>query len=100
MEPKSLDPFYELGKLYMAQQDWPRARQALEHVVELNPQFQPAHYQLSHVYAHLGLNAKAAQQVQQTRTLVDAQRDEALRKQRERAASFQPNTSEAPSPQP
>ncbi len=100
LEPKSLDPFYELGKLYMAQQDWSRARQALEHVVQLNPQFQPAHYQLSHVYARLGLNAEAAQEVQQTRTLVDAQRDEALRKQRERAASFQPNSSEAPSPQP
>jgi tetratricopeptide (TPR) repeat protein len=100
LEPKSFDPFYELGKLYMSQQDWPRARQALEYVVGLNPKFQPAHYQLSHVYGHLGLKAKAAEEEQRTRMLVDSQRDEAVRKQRERAVSFQPNTSEAPSPQP
>src|ERR1019366_691410 len=37
LEPNSPDPFYELGKLYGAQQNWPQARQALEHVIELNP---------------------------------------------------------------
>jgi tetratricopeptide (TPR) repeat protein len=100
LEPKSPDPFFELGKLYMNRQDWPQARQALEHVVALNPQFQPAHFQLSHVYARLGLSAKAAEEAQQTRTLVDAQREEALRKQRERASSFQPNDSKLPSAQP
>ena len=100
LQPRSPDPLFELGKLYIAGKDWPRARQALENVVELNPQFQPAHYQLSHVYAHLGLNTKAAQEAQKTRTLVDAQRDEALRKQRERAASFQPQTSSMLSQQP
>jgi hypothetical protein len=72
----------------------------MEHVVELNPQFQPAHYQLSHVYAHLGLNAEAAEEARQTRALVNTQRDEALRKQRERGASFQPQASATPSPQP
>lgn len=90
LEPKSLNPFFELGKLFVAQQDWPRAQQVLEHVTELNPQFQPAHFQLSRVYAHLGLSSKSAQEAQLTRALVDAQRDEALRKLRERAASFQP----------
>jgi tetratricopeptide (TPR) repeat protein len=90
LEPKSLDPSYELAKIYLARQDWARARQYLEYVVELSPQFQPAHYQLSHVYAHLGLDEKAAQEVEQTRILVNKQREEALRKQRERAASFQP----------
>jgi tetratricopeptide (TPR) repeat protein len=100
LEPKSLDPSYELGKIYLARQDWALARQALEHVVELNSQFQPAHYQLSHVYAHLGLNEKAAQEVEQTRVLVNAQREEALRKQHERAASFQPESPHAPISQP
>jgi tetratricopeptide (TPR) repeat protein len=100
LEPKSLDPFYELGKLYVSQQNWPQARQALEHVIELNPRFVPAHYQLSRVYAHLGLSSRAEQEAQQTHTLVDTQRDEALRKQRERAASFQPRTPATPSPLP
>ena len=90
LEPNSPDPLYELGKLYESQQNWPQAQQALERVIALNPQFAPAHYQLSQIYAHLGLKQRAEQEAQQTHTLVDAQRDEALRKQRERAASFQP----------
>jgi len=98
LEPKSQDPFYELGKLYGSQQNWPQARQALERVIVLNPQFVPAHYQLSRIYAHLGLNSKAEEEARLTHTLVDAQRDEALRKQRERAASFQPQPTITPSP--
>jgi tetratricopeptide (TPR) repeat protein len=98
LEPKSQDPLYELGKLYGARQDWPHARQALERVVKLNPQFAPAHYQLSRIYAHLGLNSRAKEEARQTHTLVDAQRNEALLKQRERAASFQPQPFATPSP--
>jgi len=100
LEPKSPDPLYELGKLYEAQLNWPQARQALERVIALDPQFAPAHYQISRVYAHLGLNQRAEQEAQQTHTLVDAQRDEALRKQRERAASFQPHLLATAAPTP
>jgi tetratricopeptide (TPR) repeat protein len=92
LEPNSSDPFYELGKLYNSHQDWPRARRALEHVIALNPQFAPAHYQLSRVYAHLGLSSQSEQEAKQTHALVDAQREEALHKQRERGVSFQPQT--------
>jgi tetratricopeptide (TPR) repeat protein len=95
LEPKSPDPLFELGKLYGSKQDWTRARQAFEHVIQLNPDFAPAHYQLSQVYAHLGLHAAAAQEAQQTHTLVDAQRGDALRKQRERAGNFQPQPAAA-----
>ena len=100
LQPQSPDPLFELGKLFSAQQDWTRARQTLEKVIELDPQFQPAHYQLSHVYGHLGLSKEAAQEAQKTRTLVDAQRNDALRNQRERAGSFQPQNSSTPSTQP
>jgi len=100
LEPESPDPWYELGKLQESRQDWPQARQAFEHVVALNPQFAPAHYRLSRIYAHLDLNQKAAQEAQQTHTLVDRQREEALRKQRERAASFQPQPPATTSPLP
>jgi tetratricopeptide (TPR) repeat protein len=98
LQPNSIDPFYELSKLYVAQKNWPQARQALEHVIALNPQFVPAHYQLSRIYAHLGLSAKAEQEALQTRALIDEQREQALRKQRERGASFQPQTSQTPTP--
>jgi tetratricopeptide (TPR) repeat protein len=90
LEPKSPDPLYELGKLYESQENWLQARRVLENAIALNPQLAPAHYRLGQVYAHMGQNAKAEQEAQQTHTLVDTQRDEALHKQRERAASFQP----------
>jgi protein O-GlcNAc transferase len=98
LQPSSPDPFFELGKLYSSQQNWPQARQSLERVVELNPKFIPAHYQLSHVYAHLGLNSKAEAEAQQSHALLDAQREQALRQQRERGASFQPHPADSPSP--
>jgi tetratricopeptide (TPR) repeat protein len=97
LEPKSPDPFFELGKLYGSKQDWPQARKAFENVIELNPQFAPAHYQLSQVYEHLGLRTAAEQEAQKTHSLVNAQRDEAFLKQRERAGSFQPQTLAPPS---
>ena len=96
LEPDSPDPFYELGKIRVAQEDWPLARHAFEHVVKLDPSLASAHYQLSRVYGHLGLNAKAQQEAQQTHSLIDSQRKEALQRQRERG-SFQPLASEAQS---
>ena len=96
LEPKSPDPFFELGKIYASKQDWPNARKTFEHVVELKPQFAAAHYQLSQIYAHLGLHAEAQAQAQQTKTLVNTRHEEVLRKQRERAGSFQPQAAETP----
>jgi tetratricopeptide (TPR) repeat protein len=98
LEPSSPDPSFELGKIYASKQDWPDARKAFEHVVALNPKFAAAHYQLSQVYARLGLHAESQQEAQQTKTLVNSQRDEALRQQRERAGSFQQQPAAAPSP--
>ena len=98
LEPKSPDPIFELGKLYASQQDWPKARDAFIHVVELNSQFASAHYQLSQVYARLGLGSKAEEEAHLTHTLMEAQRDEALKEQRKRGASFQPQAAGAPAP--
>ncbi len=100
LEPTSPDPSFELGKIYASKQDWPDARKAFQHVVELNPQFEAAHYQLSQVYAHLGLHAEAQQEAQQAKTLLTTQREEALRKQREQAGSFQPQPPATTSPLP
>jgi tetratricopeptide (TPR) repeat protein len=98
LEPRSPDPSFELGKIYASKQDWPDARKAFEHVVELNPQLAPAHYQLSQVYAHLGLHTDAQREAQQTKTIVNTQREETLRKQRQRAGTFQPQTAATSSP--
>ena len=100
LEPYSPDAFFELGKVYISQNNWAQARQTFEHLVAMDPQFVPAHYRLSSVYAHLGLDSKAELEAQQTHALVDTQRDQALRKQREREASFQPKSAATPSPLP
>jgi tetratricopeptide (TPR) repeat protein len=97
LQPQSPGPFFELGELYETQQNWDQARGDLERVVALSPKSAPAHYQLSRVYARLGMKAKAEQEAQQTRVLIDEQRDEVLRRQRERGASFQPQVSSIPS---
>jgi protein O-GlcNAc transferase len=98
LQPSSPDPVFELGKLYASQQDWAHARQAFEHAIELNPNFMPAHYQLVHVYTHLGLPSLASREVQQTNSLLVAQREEVLRRQREQSASFQPQSAATSSP--
>jgi tetratricopeptide (TPR) repeat protein len=98
LDPRSPDPWFELGKIYVSKQNWPDARKAFEHVVGLSPQFAAAHYQLSQVYAHLGLHAESQQEAQQTKTLMNTQREEVLRKQREREGRFQPQTAAAPAP--
>ncbi len=98
LEPNSPDPYFELGKLYESLDKWHEARSEFEHVIELNPQLGAAHFQLSRVYGHLGLKAQADQEAQETRTLVEAQRTAALRRQRERATSFQPQTTAPSSP--
>jgi tetratricopeptide (TPR) repeat protein len=100
LEPNSPDPSLELGKLYASREEWPEARLAFEHVIELNPQFAAGHYQLRRVYEHLGLRDKAEQEAQQTQALISKQREDTLRKQRERGGSFQPQTSVATSNQP
>jgi tetratricopeptide (TPR) repeat protein len=93
LEPNSPDPSFELGKVYASKEEWPEARVAFEHVVELNPQFVAGHYQLRRAYEHLGLRDKAAQEAQQSQALMSQQREDSLRKQREQGVSFQPQTS-------
>jgi tetratricopeptide (TPR) repeat protein len=88
LEPGEADPQFELGKLYVSQEDWPEARQAFERVIAIRPQFAPAHYQLSRVCTRLGISAEAAHEAQLAHTLVDAQRDQAFRNQRARGGSF------------
>jgi protein O-GlcNAc transferase len=90
LDPHSPDPQFELGKLFESQQDWANARLAFAHVITLRPDFAPAHYQLSHVYARLGLRTEAQKEAELTSSLVEAQRDRALRDQRARAGSFKP----------
>lgn len=96
LEPNSPDPLYELGKLRVARQEWPQAREALERAIALNPAIVSAHYQLSSVYVRLGMKEKAEEEARQTHTLVESQREAALRRQRERGGSFQPQNAAEP----
>jgi tetratricopeptide (TPR) repeat protein len=99
LDPRSPDPQFELGKLFESQQDWERAQQAFERVIALRPEFSPAHYQLSRIYARLGLRAEAAKESELTSSLVESQRDQAFRDQRARAGSFRATTAGSPAEQ-
>jgi tetratricopeptide (TPR) repeat protein len=78
--------------LFESRQDWQEARKAFEQVIALRPEFAPAHYQLSRIYARLGLRAEAEKESELTSSLVEAQRDQAFRDQRVRAGSFKAST--------
>jgi protein O-GlcNAc transferase len=88
LDPRSPDPQFELGKLFESQQDWEKARLAFKRVVALRPQFAPAHYQLSRVYARMGLHSEASAEAKLTSSIVESQRDQAFRDQRARAGGF------------
>jgi protein O-GlcNAc transferase len=89
LAPQSPDPPFELGKIYAQDEKWQEARIEMEHVIGLNPQFIPAHFQLTTIYNHLGLVELGRQESQRTHDLIDKQRDEVLEKQRQRAKSLQ-----------
>ena len=96
LDPRSPDPQFELGKLFESQQDWANARQAFEHVIALRQDFAPAHYQLSRVDSRLGLHEEAQKEAERTTSLLQSQRDQALRDQRARAGNFKPSSAAAP----
>ena len=98
LQPDSPDPYFELGKLYESRENWQKAKEAFERAIALNPNFVPAHYQLSRVDSHLGLGSQAAQQAELTRTLMNQQRATALRGQRERDDTFKSAGTDAAAP--
>lgn len=88
MRPGIVEPYYQLGKLYMEAGNWDQARIELEQVVSLNPSHAQAHYQLSRVYARLGDMKKAREMQADASQLLRTQQLAALNAQRARLSVF------------
>ena len=89
LRPDVVESHYQLGKLYTQTDRLPQARGEFERVIALAPANSNAHYQLSKLYAKLGETQKAAEMADETRRLMQSQRETALAKQKARISAFQ-----------
>jgi tetratricopeptide (TPR) repeat protein len=89
LNPELAEPHDELGKLYFKSGLIQPAMSEFERVLELDPQQANAHYQLSRIYARLGDTAKSNEMANETRLLLQKQREEGLRAQAARFSGFQ-----------
>jgi tetratricopeptide (TPR) repeat protein len=89
LNPDMSESHYELGRLYFESGLILPAKGEFERVLLLAPQHANAHYQLSRVYARLGDNADSRAMAEQTRQLLQKQREEALEAQKTRFGGFQ-----------
>jgi tetratricopeptide (TPR) repeat protein len=90
LRPEVVEPHSQLGKLYFQTNRLPEAQSEFEKVIALAPSNSNAHYQLSKIYARLGDTRKSAQMAEDTRRLMQSQREAALRLQKSRLGEFQP----------
>jgi tetratricopeptide (TPR) repeat protein len=89
LNPETSESHYELGRLYFESGLMQPAKSEFERVLQLAPQHANAHYQLSRVYMRLGDNADSRAMAEQTRRLLQKQREEALEAQKARFGGFQ-----------
>jgi tetratricopeptide (TPR) repeat protein len=88
LNPEASEPHYELGRLYFESGLIQPAKSEFERVLQLAPQHPNAHYQLSRVYARLGDSADSRAMAEQTRQLLQKQREAALEAQKARFGDF------------
>lgn len=89
LNPNVVESHYQLGKLYLRTNRLPQAKSEFERVLILAPANSNAHYQLSKLYARLGDTQKANQMAEETRRLMQSQREAALSRQKSGLTSFQ-----------
>jgi tetratricopeptide (TPR) repeat protein len=92
LRPEVVESHYQLGKLYFETNRLHDAQSEFERVIALAPGNSNAHYQLSKIYARLGDTQKAAEMATETKRLMQTQRKNALRLQKDRLSEFQPPT--------
>ena len=89
LRPDVVESHYQLGKLYTQTDRLAQAKSEFERVIALAPTNSNAHYQLSKLYAKLGETQKAAEMADETKRLMQTQREAALTKQKSRLSAFQ-----------
>ena len=83
VEPAFWPAWFELHKIFQAQENLKEAAAALEKTIELKPDHAPAHYSLAQVYARMGETAKSIQQRKLHHQLMIREREEAERRRQE-----------------
>jgi predicted Zn-dependent protease len=90
LRPDVVESHSQLGKLYFQTNRISEAQAEFERVIALTPANSNAHYQLSKIYARLGDTKRSAQMADETKRLMQTQRETALRVQKSRLNDFQP----------
>ena len=75
LNPDVVEPHYQLGILYMKQQQWSPAKEEFDQVLRIDPHHAGAYYQLSRVYQRLGQVEKARATAKQAAELNRSQHE-------------------------
>lgn len=65
LDPKSVESYYELGRIYYDEGSYTKAVQALEEAAALNPSFVKVHHNLGLAYAAVSENEKAVREFEE-----------------------------------
>jgi Flp pilus assembly protein TadD len=90
LNPEVIEPHYQLGLSYMKQDQWKKAQEEFESVLRIDQSHAAAYYQLSRIYARMGDKQKAQQLAFKSRQLTRTQQDEAIKAEKSRLNSYQP----------
>jgi Flp pilus assembly protein TadD len=90
LNPEVMEPHYQLGLIYLKQEQLRKAQKEFESVLRLDQSHAAAYYQLSRIYARMGDKEKAQQMAVKSRQLTKTQEDEAIRTEKSRLSSYQP----------
>ena len=84
LDPNFSPAYLQLGIVYTAAQDFPKALVALKKAAELDAKSEQAHYRLAQVYRHLGQNANAQREMQAYQQSAREHEEELAREQHSR----------------
>jgi tetratricopeptide (TPR) repeat protein len=83
LDPKLPDAYLELGIIYSARKDFPRAIAAFEKSIAFDPRLEEAHYRLAQTYARTGENQKAQKEFEIHHQLAEESAQQVERERRE-----------------
>ena len=83
LDPKMPDALLQLGIIYSARKDFPRAIAAFEQAIAIDPRLEEAHYRLAQAYTRTGENQKAQKEFATHHQLVQESSEQTERERRE-----------------
>ena len=83
LNPAIADAHLQLGIIYSARKDFPKAIGAFEKAIKIDPRMEAAHYRLAEAYARTGENLKAQKEFEIHHQLVKESSEQVERERRE-----------------